>query len=671
MADTVSGGTLQTALANAARLLAADPALAEEQAREILKVVSGNPDALILLGAALRRQGKAIAAHDVLEPVAALHAHSPAAHFELGRVLRDLGENDLAIRALSRAVKLNRKHPQAWRALGDLYTLAGDEAAADNAYARHVEASINDPDLLRAGAALGENKLDIAERILKPFLKSHPTDVTAIRMLAEIASRLGRYEDAEKLLARAIELAPSFAAARHNYASVLYRQNRPGDALVQAELLLKSDARNPGFRALQAATLAQLGEYDRASAAYESLLREFPNQPKGWMSYGHTLKTIGKPREGIAAYRKAIAQMPGLGEAYWSLANLKTFRFTDGEIAAIRNQLERRDLGAEDRLHFEFALAKALEDAGDHAESFAHSEKANALRRASLPYNAEQTHTFVERLKAEFSRALFATRQGVGSQAPDPIFIVGLPRSGSTLVEQILSSHSQVEGTMELHDLAQISRDVAHWARKEGEPSYPEAVETLPPEKFAILGEDYLARTMVHRKLGRPYFIDKMPNNFFHIGLIQLILPNAKIIDARRHPLGCCLSCFKQHFARGQSFTYGLEDVGRYYADYVALMAHYDSVLPGRVHRVIYEKLVAEPESETRRLLEYCGLAFEENCLRFYENDRAVRTASSEQVRRPIFSDALEHWRNYEPWLGPLTTALGPVLTAYPDVPIF
>jgi tetratricopeptide (TPR) repeat protein len=671
VADTASGGTLQTALANAARLLAADPALAEEQAREILNVVSGNPDALILLGAALRRQGKAIAAHDVLEPVAALHANSPAAHFELGLVLSDLGENDLAIRSLSRAVKLNRKHPQAWRALGDLHTLAGDDVAADNAYARHVEASINDPDLLRAGAALGENKLDIAERILKPFLKSHPTDVTAIRMLAEIASRLGRYEDAEKLLARAIELAPSFAAARHNYASVLYRQNRPGEALAQAELLLKSDARNPGFRALQAATLAQLGEYDRASTAYESLLREFPNQPKGWMSYGHTLKTIGKPREGIAAYRKAIAQMPGLGEAYWSLANLKTFRFTDGEIAAMRGQLERRDLGAEDRLHFEFALAKALEDAGDHAESFAHSEKANVLRRESLPYSAEQTHTFVERLKAVFSRALFAARQGVGSQAPDPVFIVGLPRSGSTLVEQILSSHSQVEGTMELHDLAQISRDLAHWARKEGEPSYPEAVATLPPEKFGAMGEDYLARTMVHRKLGRPYFIDKMPNNFFHVGLIQLILPNAKIIDARRHPLGCCLSCFKQHFARGQSFTYGLEDVGRYYADYVALMAHYDAVLPGRVHRVIYEKLVAEPEAETRRLLEYCGLPFEENCLRFYENDRAVRTASSEQVRRPIFSDAVEHWRNYEPWLGPLKAALGPVLTAYPDVPIF
>jgi len=549
--------------------------------------------------------------------------------------------------------------------------VTGDDAAADNAYARHVEASVNDPELLKAGAALGENKLDIAERLLKPFLKNHPTDVTAIRMLAEIASRLGRYEDAETLLARAIALAPSFAAARHNYASVLYRQNKPGEALAQAELLLKTDARNPGYRALRAAALGQLGEYGQASAAYESLLREFPNQPKGWMSFGHTLKTLGKQAQGIAAYRKAIAQMPGLGEAYWSLANLKTFRFADDEIAAMRLQLERTDLGTEDRFHFEFALAKALDDSGDYAESFARCERANALRREKLPYRADQTHAFVGRLKATFTRELFVARSGVGCQAPDPVFIVGLPRSGSTLVEQILSSHSQVEGTMELHDIAQIARGLGLWTRTENAPSYPEIVETLSPDRLKELGETYLARTQIHRKLGRPYFIDKMPNNFFHIGLIRLILPNAKIVDARRHPLGCCLSCFKQHFARGQSFTYGLEDVGRYYADYVALMAHYDAVLPGRVHRVIYEKLVAEPESETRRLLDHCGLPFEDACLRFYENDRAVRTASSEQVRQPIFSDAVGQWQNYEPWLGPLKAALGPVLMAYPDVPIF
>ncbi len=662
---------LATALAQGAKMLAARPDLAEAQAREILRVVAGESRAELLLATALRLQGRPLDALNYLEPLAAAHPALPDVQFELGLAFAACGATRDAIAAFTRTTLLNGKHAQAWRALGDEKSLAGDTPGAETAYAQHIKASVNDPRLIEAASALCENRLAVAERLLRKFLGENPTDVAAIRMLAEVAARLGRYDDAEKLLARCLELAPDFDAARHNYAGVLNRANKPAEALAQAEILIARDARNPSYRALHAAVLSQLGEYEKASGVYGKLLAQYPDQPKGWMSYGHSLKTLGRTADGIEAYRQAIARQPALGEAWWSLANLKTFRFTPEEIETLRAQLARGDLAEDDRFHFEFALAKALEDAGRYEESFAHYMSGNALRRKSLPYGPEQTHAFSQRLKAAFTPDLFAARLGSGSLAPDPIFIVGLPRSGSTLIEQILSSHSQVEGTMELHDIGQLARGVGLWAKKDGEASYPEAFASLPGERLRELGEEYLARTRVHRKLGRARFVDKMPNNFLHAGFIRLILPNARIVDTRRHPLGCCLSCFKQHFARGQSFTYGLEDTGRYYADYVALMAHYDTVLPGFVHRVFYEDMVADPEAETRRLLEFCGLPFEESCLRFYENARAVRTASSEQVRRPIFADAVEHWQNFEPWLGALKAALGQVLAEYPAVPTF
>jgi tetratricopeptide (TPR) repeat protein len=668
---TEQTGTLAAALAQAAKMLGPRPDLAAEQAREILKVAPGHAQALFLLASALRMQGEAREALPILETLVRALPNSADAHHELGLARSDLGDTKGAIEMLTKATRINGKHAHAWRALGDEKTLAGDSAGADAAYARHIEASVKNPRLLEAAVALRENKLAIAERLLRDFLKANPTDVTAMRMLAEVAARLNRYEDAEKLLGRALELAPSFDAARNNYASVLYRNSKPQAAIEQTDILLAKDPRNPGYKAIKAAALSLVGEYDEAVKTFEVLLKSHPNQPKAWMSYGHVLKTTGRRAESIAAYRRAIAQLPSLGESYWSLANLKTFRFTPEDIAAMREQLARGDLADEDRFHLDFALGKALEDAGEYAPSFEHYRKANALRRKSLPYHPDQTVSFSQRLKTVFTRQFIAAHEGEGHAAPDPIFIVGLPRSGSTLIEQILSSHSQVEGTMELHDIGQISRSLGPWNRKDAEATYPEVVETLPPHRFKELGEEYLARTRIHRKLGRPFFIDKMPNNFLHTGFIHLILPNAKIIDTRRHPLGCSFSCFKQHFARGQAFTYGLEDVGHYYSDYVALMAHYDAVLPGRVRRIIYENMVSDPEAETRRLLEYCGLPFEESCLKFYENDRAVRTASSEQVRQPIFKDAVEHWQNYEPWLDPLKAALGSALSAYPDVPVF
>ncbi len=652
-------------------MLAARPDLAEEQVREILKAVPDQPHALLMLGAARRLQNDPAGARALLEPLTLAQPNAPDVQFELGMALGALGENRKAIAVLSRAAALNLKHPQAWRALGDEKTLAGDTKGADAAYARHIQASVNDPKLMEAAAALVANDLPVAEHLLRAFLKEHPTDVSALRMLAEVGARLRRYEDAEMLLARALELAPGFAAARQNYASILYRHNKPQEVIAQTDILLKADPRNPNHRALRAAALGQLGEYAQASAAYEKLLAEFPQYADAWMSYGHTLKTQGRTSEGIAAYRKSIEQKPNLGEAYWSLANLKTFRFSPADVEAMRAQLARDDLSNADRFHFEFALAKALEDENRFEDAFAHYEKGNALRRETAPYDSDDMAETVRRAKALFAPDFFAARANVGSAAPDPIFIVGLPRAGSTLIEQILSSHSQVEGTMELHDIGQMVRKIGGAGKKGRASTYPDILAAFAPEQFRALGEEYLKRTRVHRKTDRPFFIDKMPNNFLHSGFIRLILPRARIIDARRHPLGCCLSCFKQHFARGQTFAYSLTDLGDYYAHYVELMAHYDAVMPGHVHRVFYENMVSDPEEEVRRLLAYCGLPFEDSCLRFYENDRAVRTASSEQVRQPIFTGATDHWQNFEPWLNPLKAALGPVLLAYPAVPTF
>jgi tetratricopeptide (TPR) repeat protein len=662
-------GNLRTALDNAVKLLNADPKLAEEQAREILKVVPDQPQTLMLLAAALRAQDDAKGARRALETLARIEPNVATVHYELGSACAAMGDVNAAHTALARAVKIDPNHVAAWRLLGDVCTQAGDRAAADDAYAHQIRASVNDPELQTAAQALCDNRLAVAERLLRDFLFKHPTDVAAMRMLAETGSRIGRMEDAERLLARALELAPGFTAARHNYATVLHRQSKAEAALVQCDLLLKEDPRNPGYRALKAAALVRIGEYDQAIAGYESLLKEHPHQPKAWMSYGHALKTVGRQDESVRVYRHSIALLPSLGEAYWSMANLKTFRFDEAEVAAMTAQLARADIDDEDRYHLDFALGKAFEDAGDYEKSFRHYEAGNRLRRASAKYDPALMDEQVVRTKALYTPDFFRARSSLGAKARDAIFVVGLPRAGSTLIEQILSSHSQVEGTMELPDLQSIALHLEGKRRKPRDSQYPEIVAELEPARFAELGEEYLARARVQRKSGRPFFVDKMPNNFQHLGFLDLILPNAVVIDARRHPLACCFSNYKQHFARGQTFAYDLDDIGRYYRDYVEVMAHFDAVLPGRVHRVFYEDMVADPETEVRRLLAHCGLPFEEACLRFYENERAVRTASSEQVRRPIFTDSVEQWRHYERWLDPLKAALGPVLEAYPGVP--
>jgi tetratricopeptide (TPR) repeat protein len=517
------------------------------------------------------------------------------------------------------------------------------------------------PRLIEAALAMNENRLHDAEPLLRAHLKEDPFDVAAIRMFAELAGRIGRYKDAESLLRRAVELSPGFTAARANLALVLYRQNRAEEAIEQLNKVMAQEPDNSGHANLQAAALGRIGEFEEALEIYEKMLAIAPGQPQLWMSYGHMLKTVGRQAEGITAYRRAIALLPTLGEAWWSLANLKTVRFSDDDIAAMENALARLTIADEDRFHLDFALGKALEDRGQSAASFSHYAQGNQLRRAVLKYDPEETASFVEASVTQYSQAFLAGRAGLGSEARDPIFIIGMPRAGSTLIEQILASHSQIEGTSELHDIPALARSTG---------TYPASMADIEPGRWRELGEDYLRRTRIQRKSDKPLFIDKLPNNWAHVPFIHLILPNARIIDARRHPLGCCFSNFKQHFARGQAFSYGLEDLGRYYRDYVRLMAHVDTVLPGRVHRVIYERMVEDTEAEVRALLAYCGLEFEEACLSFHQTTRAVRTASSEQVRQPIFREGTEAWKAFLPFLGPLETALGPVLEAYPDTPV-
>jgi tetratricopeptide (TPR) repeat protein len=515
------------------------------------------------------------------------------------------------------------------------------------------------PRLIEAAMAMNENRLDVAERLLKPHLKEDPFDAAAIRMLAELAARIGRWQDAENLLRRAVEIAPGFIAARTNLALVLGRTGRPAEALELLDQTYPSDPEDLGIVNLRAATLGKLGDFGEAIALYREILQKSPDQHRIWLSYGHMLKTVGQQAEAIGSYRRALAIKPGLGEAWWSLANLKTVRFDESDIMAMREALSSRDLSDEDRFHLDFALGKALHDAGKADEAFAHYGTANSLRLTKQPYHPEPLSRTVDLCIERFTAEAFEEREG-GCDAPDPIFIVGMPRAGSTLIEQILSSHSLVEGTAELPDIPALIQRI--------EP-YPEGVLKLTPAGREELGVEYLKRAGVQRRTGRQFFIDKLPNNWLYVPFIQLILPNAKIIDARRHPLGCCFSNFRQHFARGQAFTYDLHHVGRYYADYVRLMAHIDAVLPGRVHRIIYERMVDDTEAEVRRLLDYCGLEFEPQVLEFYKTERAVRTASSEQVRRPIYREATEEWRAYETHLAPLRDALGQVLDAYPEAP--
>ena len=582
-----------------------------------------------------------------------------------GQPAAALAQAQAIIEAVPTSAAAHRLSAHALRALDR-------EEEAQAASLAAVGATIHDEAMVDAALALAEDRLPDAETALRQRLREDATDVAAIRMLAEVAGRIGRYDDAEKLLSRALQLAPGFGAARANLATVYYKQNRFAEAAATLEAVLGDDPDNPAHANLRAAALGRIGGYDEALALYEELTRRFPDHAKLWMSHGHMLKTVGRQDDSIAAYRRALAADPGLGEIWWSLANLKTIRFDEGDRAAMEDALVAAgpdgDARADDRLHLHFALGKAYDDVAEHEPAFRHYAAGNAIRSAQLGYRAAETSAAVDAIIAACTPGFFAARAGAGDPAPDPIFILGMPRAGSTLIEQILSSHSAIEGTMELPDIPALALSLGREAHGDGR-RWIEALAETPPARLAELGAAFLQRTAVQRKTAKPFYIDKLPNNWLYTAFIRLILPNAKIIDARRHPLDCCFSNFRQHYARGQAFSYGLADVGSYYRDYVRLMAHIDAVQPGRVHRVIHEALLDDPEAEVRAMLAFLDQPFEAACLAFHTNARAVRTASSEQVRKPINRDGVGQWQPYTAWLDPLEQALGPVLGAYPAAP--
>ena len=514
------------------------------------------------------------------------------------------------------------------------------------------------PRLREAAAHVARGRIAPAAKLLREFLDRHPQDANALHMLGAIALMQGRDGEAQALLRRS-----DLAAARYSLANLWLRMNQPEAALVEAEALLARDPQNPRFRVLMAMALEAVEDYAKSAEVWRALTQDYPAQINCWTRYGHALRLTGRRDESIAAYRRIIAIDPSNGGAWWSLADLKTYRFDDADVAQMETQLAGPDLAAEDRTQLHFALGKAYADRKLHETSFGHYARANALHRLGIKHDPEVLSAYVARCRRVFTAEFFERRAGFGCAEPGPVFVVGMMRSGSTLVEQILASHSQIEGTRELSDLAAISREL------QAAGPYPDMLATLDGETTRRLGERYLEATRAHRRLGRPFFVDKMGANFAHVGLIALILPNTKIIDVRRHPLACGFSIFSQLFPQGQNDSYRLSDIAHLYRDYVALMAHFDCVAPGRVHRVFYESLVAEPEAEIRALFAYLGLPFEPQTLRFHESERVVTTVSSEQVRSPLYKGALERWRDFEPWLGPLAAGLGPVLEAYPSVP--
>ena len=655
-------------------------------ARALLAEYPENRDLLLIEASALRHLGRIDEALDALGKLAALQPQFSLMHQERGLCHIARKDAPAAIDALLRAVQINPALPVAWRMLTGVYRISGDAPSAATAAAHTATLAALPPEVVSATALFADGDLGAAEAIIRTFLLSCGDHPEAMRLLAKIGMARQVYDDAELLLEAVLAMLPDHRAARLDYAQTLVHRHKHAQAQAALAPLLAADPENHDYRLLAASIAVGLGRQDEAIALYRAMLAALPAQapvgvdPQGlramradlqlWL--GHALKTVGDLDPAIAAYREAARLRPAFGDAWWSLANLKTYRFTTTEIATMRAAEQDAATQGPDKVHLAFALAKALEDRGDYAESWQYYARGNATQRAASRYRAEIFETNTAEQIRICTPAFFAARAGWGAPAPDPIFILGLPRAGSTLIEQILASHPLVEGTQELPDIQRYALEMHGRDPDYDNPRYPAALEDLSADDARALGERFLADTAAHRAEGRPFFIDKMPNNFRHIGLIHLILPGAKIIDARREPIACCFSNLKQLFATGQEFTYSPEDIARYYRTYLEVMRHWDAVLPksaeqGTVLKVINEDVIEDLEGQVRRLLAFCGLPFDPVCLAFHETRRAVRTPSSEQVRRPVNRDGVDQWRNFEPWLGPLKAALGDALTRWRD----
>ncbi len=620
-------------------------------------------EALYMMAVSLRYLGRIDEALVTLQQLETYHRRFSLLFQERGHCHVTRKDAPAAIEAYLRAVNLNPALPASWSKLQVLFRMTG--RMQDSATAGEHVATLSKlpPEVVTATALFSDGDLAPAEQMIRQFLLRHGDHIEGMRLLARIGLELDVADDAVLLLEAVLKVAPDYHAARYDYARALLKQHRHVDALHELDTLIKADPGNRTFLTTYATAVVGKGDHRKALELYQQLLAGVDRAPDLHLSIAHTYKTLGRSQEAIASYREAARQRPDFGDAYWSLANLKTYRFSDEEITRMREAERASGTALADRYHLCFALGKAYEDRCEYGESFAFYERGNALKKSESRYRPETTETNARLQRQVCTAEFFAQRRGVGCAAPDPIFIVGLPRSGSTLLEQILASHSQVEGTMELADIPRIVQELQGRESITDAPErlrYPRILAQLDAGEFTRLGEKYLHDTRAYRT-GKAFFIDKMPNNFRHIGLIHLMLPNAKIIDARREPMACCFSNFKQLFASGQEFTYGIEDIARYYRSYVELMAHWDTVLPGRILRVQHEEVVDDLEGNVRRLLDFCGLPFESACLEFHKTERSIRTASSEQVRRPIFKEGLDQWKHFEPWLGALKSALGPL----------
>ena len=629
-------------------------------AQTLREQVPENRDVLYMIAVSQRYLQRIPDALSTLAQLERLHPEYSRLYQERGHCHVALREAGPAIEAFLRAVNINPALPASWKALQVLFKMTGQNAEAATAAEHIARLAEQPPPVVTATSMFADGEVLPAERLIRDFLLKHGDHIEAMRLLARIGMKLDVLDDAELLLEGVLMLAPDYRAARYDYALTLLQRHKHVQALQELDKLLKIDPDSRAYRTTRATACIGVGDHEQALRIYRELLPGAPPAAAAelHLSIAHALKTLGRQQEAIESYRTAAACRPSFGDAYWSLANLKTYRFPEADIERMRAAESAAATPLVDRYHLCFALGKALEDRGEYAESFRYYAAGNALKKGETRFRIEPIERNARLQASVCTRELFASRQGVGSPDPSPIFIVGLPRAGSTLLEQILASHSKVEGTMELADIPRLVQQLQGRESGGSKSTYPGVLAELDADRLKQCGEKYLADTRVYRT-GKPFFIDKMPNNFRHIGLIHLILPNAKIIDARREPMACCFSNFKQLFASGQEFTYSIEDIARYYRCYLELMRHWEEVLPGRILRVQHEDVVGDLEGNVRRVLDYCGLEFEPACLEFHKTERSVRTASSEQVRQPIFKESLDQWRHFEPWLEPLKSALG------------
>lgn len=639
-------------------------AAASESLNVILSDAPDHQDAIYMAAACARYLNDADTAFRHIDQLKRLSPDFGRAFQEEGHLHRKTGHGDAALIAYQRAVRYNPALVASWTAQAEILAASGRAEEAAHARAQADRLKRLPPELLAVTNYVHEGRLIHAERIARAFLQKNPRHIEGMRLLADIGTRLGVHEDADFLLETAIELEPDNPQLRIDHVQILRKRQKYEAALAQAEQLLKHDPKSPVFKSIYAIEAMQAGNYDEALEIFDEVLRALPDDLATLTSQGHALKTAGRTEEAIASYRRAVEVNPLHGDAWYALANLKTYKFSAADIDLMRTALADPNLHFMGRVHLAFALGKALEDAKSYDEAFEAYSSGNALKKSQIRYTTEQMRAEADGQIEHCTRDLFEKRAGAGNDDPAPIFIVGLPRAGSTLIEQILASHSQVDGTLELPNILSLAHRLRGRKQISDRERYPRILHELPDEELSALGQDYIANTAIHRR-GAPFFTDKMPNNFRHIGLISLILPNAKIIDARREPMACCFSGFKQLFAEGQEFSYSLDDIGNYYRIYIEMMAHWDRVLPGKVLRVQHEDVVDDLEGQVRRILDYCGLPFEQACIDFHKTERAVRTASSEQVRQPISRSGVDQWRNFESHLGPLKDALGPALKGY------